>query len=516
MPRLSLYRPQKGADYKFIDRTVYEMFQVGGVDVFVHKYIGPTDPSDPNKAMGSTTIQDVLFLENRDRKYDADVYNLRGVYNVQDTDFNLSQFGLFLQNDTVFLTVHINNTVDILGRKVISGDVIELPNMKDEYAANDYAAALKRFYVVEDVNRASEGYSATWYPHLYRLKLKPIIDSQEFKDILERPLDEENFAGDYNSTRTYYPGEVVRFNGTLYYVIDAVGPQGTTVTPPDSTAWAAYTDTSLRDIMSTYEKEMQINNAVILEAESDAPLSGYDTSHYYTLAVDPDTGRPMINTADTSDNLASTFNVSDISPPPVREGYTGYLMGDGLAPNSPEGQFGFGIQFPLGPVLGDSFLRTDYLPNRLFQWDGSRWVKQEDNVRMTLTNNDERQTQKTSFINNASKSGISRIKSDIIDMTRTPMFSAGTGTVAFEVRTNGLYVLTDIDYNANLQVEVWVNENGKAVNITNANESGKLSFVIGHPEITNAKLRWTVYDVVVEQRQSLSKALRKIKPQADN
>jgi hypothetical protein len=152
----------------------------------------------------------------------------------------------------------------------------------------------------------------------------------------------------------------------------------------------------------------------------------------------------------------------------------------------------------------------------LFQWDGNRWLKQEDNVRMTLTNNDERQTQKTSFINNASKSGISKIKSDVIDMSKTPMFTLGEGTVAFESRIDGLYVLTDVNYAADLHVEVWVNESGQATTITKSNESGKLSFVIGHPGITDAKLRWTVYDTVVEQRQSLSKALRKIKPQADN
>ena len=39
--------------------------------------------------------QDLLFLEYRDRKYDQDIYTIRGVYNVQDIDFNLSQFGLF-------------------------------------------------------------------------------------------------------------------------------------------------------------------------------------------------------------------------------------------------------------------------------------------------------------------------------------------------------------------------------------------------------------------------------------
>jgi hypothetical protein len=121
MPRLSLYRPEKGNDYKFQDKTVWEMFQVGGTDVLVHKYIGPGNaqentPSTPTYSTDDpTNIQDMLFLENRDRKYDPDIYRLRGVYNVQDIDFNLSQFGLFLQNDTVFITFHINDTVEKLG-----------------------------------------------------------------------------------------------------------------------------------------------------------------------------------------------------------------------------------------------------------------------------------------------------------------------------------------------------------------------------------------------------------------
>jgi len=192
MPRLSLYRPEKGNDYKFIDKNIWEMFQVGGTDVLVHKYIGPgpsvqgNTPTTPTYDMfGETQIQDLLFLENRDRKYDPDVYILRGVYNIQDIDFNLSQFGLFLQNDTIFISFHINDTVEKLGRKLISGDVIELPHLKDDHALNDLNFALKRFYVIEDVNRASEGFSVTWYPHLYRAKCKPLVDSQEYKDILD-------------------------------------------------------------------------------------------------------------------------------------------------------------------------------------------------------------------------------------------------------------------------------------------------------------------------------------------
>jgi len=339
MPRISLYKPERGNDYTFLDRQITEMFTVGGTDVNVHKYIG-TDDGETVK--DHTQIQDLLFLENRDRKYDEDIYTIRGIYNVQDIDFDLSAFGLFLTNDTLFLTVPINSSVKTIGRKIMSGDVIELPHLKDEYAENDYAIALKRFYVVEEVSRAAEGFSQTWYPHLYRLKLKQIVDSQEYKDILDLPMNEES------------PG-----------------------------------DGTLRDLLSSYEKEMQINQAVIDEAEAEAPLSGYETGHYYTL------DDASINPTDDPNPEAASV---------VKEGYQGYLTGNGLPPSGEN--FGHGISFPTNATDGDYFLRTDFMPNRLFRYDGTRWVKQEDNVRMTLTNTDTRNTQKTSFINNTATSEI--------------------------------------------------------------------------------------------------------------
>ena len=202
MPRLSLYKPNKSNDYEFLDRQINEMFTVGGTDIHVHKYLGPESPSEEDATadqpkrdiLDETNIQDLLFLENRDRKYDSDIYSMRGIYNVQDIDFDLSQFGLFLSNDTLFMTVHIRSSVKTLGRKLMSGDVIELPHLKDEYALNDFDVALKRFYVIEDVTRAAEGFTQTWYPHLYRLKLKQIVDLQEYKDILDRAAKEDDLG----------------------------------------------------------------------------------------------------------------------------------------------------------------------------------------------------------------------------------------------------------------------------------------------------------------------------------
>ena len=364
MPRLSLYKPEKGHDYTFLDKTVAEMFTVGGTDVFVHKYLGPKNPSEDDataaqpryNAVKETNIQDMLFLENRDRKYDPDVYKLRGIYNVSDIDFDMSQFGLFLANDTLFMTIPITSSVKTLGRKIMPGDVFELPHLKDEYALNDFQVALKRFYVVEDINRAAEGFSPTWYPHLYRVKLKQIYDSQEFKEILQK---------------------------------DAGAGDGKT----------------LRDVLSTYEKEMQINNAVVAQAEANTKKAGYDTTNLYTLQVD-DKGKPELVTTDTSTLDTTTHNTltDRINQTPSKSGYDGYLLGDGLAPNGEV--FGFGISFPSASDKGDYFLRTDFLPNRLFRYDGGRWIKMEDNVRMTLSNTDTRSNLKGTFVNNTKTSSI--------------------------------------------------------------------------------------------------------------
>ena len=364
IPRLSLYKPERGNDYYFLDKQIQEMFTIGGTDINIHKFLGAENPAEGEgtadqptyDAVKETNIQDLLFLENRDRKYDPDVYTMRGIYNIQDIDFDLSQFGLFLSNDTLMLTIHMNSSVKTLGRKIMSGDVIELPHLKDEYALNDYKVALKRFYVVEDVNRAAEGFSQTWFPHLYRLKLKQIYDGQEYAEILDLPAEDG-------------------------------------------------TDNTLRDLLSTYEKEMQISNAVVAQAESDAPKSGYDISHYYSIATNDDGSIALQSVDDTDIDVSNLLGVDAVNAKPDREGYSGYLVGTGdVAPNG--APFGFGIQFPSNNEDGDYFLRTDFLPNRMFRYDGARWVKVQDDIRMSLSNTLERQTQKSSFINNTKTSQI--------------------------------------------------------------------------------------------------------------
>jgi hypothetical protein len=368
MPRLSIFKPEKGNDYKFFDRNIKEMFTVGGTDLHFHKYLGPYDQGSSQKdgdasptqpqysgdSLNERTIQDLLFLENRDRKYADDIYVIRGIYNVQDTDFNLSQFGMFLQNDTLFLTVHLNDIVERIGRKPMSGDVIELPHMKEDYSLDEsIPIALKRYYVVEDVNRAAEGFSQTWWPHLLRLKMKSLVDSQEYRDIL----------GD------------------------------------------AATEGSLASYMSTFNREKTINDQVVAQAESDSPKAGFNYKQYYVAPID-ERGNIRTDNVNTADQRVSTDKtVNAVIDSPASSHYGFYLDGDGVAPNGHPA--GFGISFPNANVdKGDYFLRTDFLPNRLFRFDGTRWVKIEDSVRINMTNNDTKANYKTGFVNNTTSDTI--------------------------------------------------------------------------------------------------------------
>ena len=369
MPRLSIFKPEKGNDYKFFDRTINEMFQVGGVDIYFHKYVGiydqgeegtkdgdasPAQPHYSGDSLNDRTIQDLLFLENRDRKYDPDIYIIRGIYNVQDTDFNLSQFGMFLQNDTLFLTVHLNDVVERLGRKPMSGDVVEFPNLKDDYSLNaSIPIALKRFYVIEDVNRSAEGFSPTYWPHLLRLKLKTIVDSQEFRDII----------GD------------------------------------------AATTGSLASYMSTYNREKEINDAIVNQAEADAPKSGFNYKQFYVTPIDERGNIRIDGVNDQGQTVSSDKTINAVIDSPASSHYGFYYNGDGIPPNGYPA--GFGTSFPITNInKGDYWLRTDYLPNRLFRYDGNRWIKVEDSVRLTTTNNSNRNTFKTGFINNSSTTTI--------------------------------------------------------------------------------------------------------------
>lgn len=414
MPRLSLYRPNRTNDYRFLDRTISEMYTVGGLDMYVHKYLGPKtgDVGDADATLpvydsnNPLFIEDLLLLENRDRAYDPDIFIMRGVYRNQDIDFNLSQFGLFLQNDTLFITFHYNSMIDTFGRKLMSGDVIEVPNLRDYHPLDKtIPQALPKYYVIQDTNFAAEGFSQTWLPHLWRVKATPLVNAQEYQDILDKPFMPENIWDPGN----FYPGGTVVNNGNTYYQANGNVPPGTDIT--DTDYWTPIDNpNTVADSASTRNKDLELNDAILVQAEVELPLSGYDTTKFYILPTNED-GQPAgfgLTADDQAVTVDGTQSGEGITPRGF--GYTlgylsnsvddldssadGYIVPPNGLPVTP------GVSFPPNPVVGDYALRLDYFPNRLFRYNGASWVKIEDAVRTGLDFEANAKTLRAGFVNN--------------------------------------------------------------------------------------------------------------------
>ena len=291
MPPLTLW---KGAsvrtnDYKLFDRLISEEYRVGGTEFLVHKYLGPK-PSNasgdftlPNTALDSlnsgTTnvleIRDVLNMEIRDRAYDQDVVALKGHYAISDTEFDLRQFGLFLSNETIFITFHLNDMVNSIGRTLMSGDVIEISHRRDDLALGDFV--LPKYYVVQEGARPAEGYSPTWWPHIWRVKCDPITDSQEYRDILQKPATDLN-------------GDLIP------------NPNGTgTLT--------------MADMLSTYNREIAINDQIVAQATAEVPFRNLQGQQFYVLEGQLNQPVSILSTDGIPPNQSNPVTTSISFPP---------------------------------------------------------------------------------------------------------------------------------------------------------------------------------------------------------
>jgi hypothetical protein len=79
----------------------------------------------------------------------------------------------------------------------------------------------------------------------------------------------------------------------------------------------------------------------------------------------------------------------------------GYLAGTTQAPNGEP--TGAGISFPANPQTGDYFLRLDYLPQQLFRYDGTLWIKISEDVRTASGFGINDKSQLSTFINNTAR-----------------------------------------------------------------------------------------------------------------
>jgi hypothetical protein len=125
-------------------------------------------------------IQDNLYLENRDRDYSKAAIAIKAAYTPFDAVSDLSKFGFSIADIYNFTTTYAT-MITALGRPIVVGDVIELPN---ELQYDHNLRPVHKFLEVTDVSWAADGYTTNWRPVIYRFQAQELIPSQETRDIL--------------------------------------------------------------------------------------------------------------------------------------------------------------------------------------------------------------------------------------------------------------------------------------------------------------------------------------------
>lgn len=269
-----------------------------------------------------------MLLENRNRKYDDAIYDIKCFYTPQDTDFDLSQFGIFLSSDTLRIDFHLNDMIDLIGRKIMSGDVIEFVNIRDTTLTGE---KINKFYVVQDSLFSASGFGPTWNPHVWKVKAKEMTDSQEYKAIVNRAATGETIGGLSGASGLLPAGFIDGFDGKEIC--------------------------SIKESISSYCKYININDKIIERAEEDVFYDPkfVEAQHLY-IELDSN-GYPTL---------------------------TEWLSGTDVPPNSYPLK-GIGVEFPNDIQDMEYFLRIDFTPDRLFQKQGNRFVRIYDDLRRAWT-----------------------------------------------------------------------------------------------------------------------------------
>lgn len=140
-----------------------------------------------------SNVQDEMgFLESRDRDYASEAIQLKMYYDLVDTKTDLSKFNIDISAYPFSFIVSFIDSVRTLGRPIVIGDIIELPN---EVQFTPTLQPIKKYLEVTDVAWDTTGYTPNWRPILQRITAYPIIASQETMDVIDGFRREKDSLG---------------------------------------------------------------------------------------------------------------------------------------------------------------------------------------------------------------------------------------------------------------------------------------------------------------------------------
>ena len=182
-----------------------------------------------------------------------------------------------------------------------------------------------------------------------------------------------------------------------------------TVDMDTSALFDKFVQASLQTIETKNEKigngSGPIGNNVVLSVQSMGPVDGpYGTADNTYADADADPELPgfsgiISQQMDWRADCDPAYQYIRRATPRSFGYASGYLTGDGNAPNGLP--VGTGTSFPAKPLIGDYFLRIDYLPQLLFRWDGNIWVRISSNVRTGTGWDSNNKSQLSTYINNS-------------------------------------------------------------------------------------------------------------------
>lgn len=292
-------------DYMFLDDMVRNYIEFGGAVFYVYKLVGYRNSDGTISDI--STIQDPVLMENpNSRVYSKDVIPIWAFTKIDRNIFESLAFGLNITSSEITeIVLHYNSMIEKIGRKIIAGDIIEVGFLKDIDLLDPDAQPVNRFFKVTSSQKYRGTYDPHYQMHLWSLSLGNLTDSPEYSEVVNG--DNESDTEDPNNPDNQNPNN------------------------------------------STYDKEIEIMDDLLEEAEKEVPYLG-TTVHQLYIEVDKETGKPKVY-----DWIYEAWG------------------GDGVPPNQNPNEVKYGMCFPPQPNEGDYFLRIDYEKPRLYYRTGGIW-----------------------------------------------------------------------------------------------------------------------------------------------